>query len=669
MRAMLSKFLTHAVALAVIAGAVLLPAHAADEAGSAIVVLDGSGSMGGPLEGQTDVKFDMASRALLSLLPTALPQSRTGLVTFGNRRKGDCGDVSVAVEPAPGNMEQFSTVFGKIGPTGKGPLVAGLREAAKLFPAGSPGTLIVVHDDVDNCRQDVCAAATDLAKLNPKLAVHVITISLDPATTHKMSCLATATGGRSFDARDAESVEAALSEALKLARVIDPAAPAIAAVPEAAPAPEIEGPPSVHVSAALSADGAALTTPVQWRIFPAGTVAGAGQMPLKVATRAVLASELAPGSYEVEARLGYASARQTITVADRGQTRMRVSLEAANLKVSGSAGKNGEPLAAPVLTVIARNATPEGATGAAASKPIHVSHDAQSDLVLPAGTYSVSISDGLASKQQVITLSAGDSKSVDFQLGTGRLELSATNRDGGETLDGATFVISVDDPDAPQGRREVARSLAPRPSFVLAAGTYYVTVILGAAEIKDRLAIGTGDVVKRAIPLNGATVSLTAAVDPALAPAASPIVFRVLSTGKDERELARVNSQTGAAAVDLFLAQGSYRIEATMGRLNVKGRQEADIVAGPNVPLAIKIAASELTLLPAGSAAAGPPASWDLRDGQGRVVQRSLASRAQKTLLIAPGRYMVGIESGGTRIDKPVDLKPGDRQTLSIAPN
>ncbi len=633
------------------------PDTTASGPGTAVIVLDGSGSMGGPLEGQKDVKFDMASRALLQLLPTATPQSRTGLVTFGNRRKGDCSDVSVVVEPASGNVEQFRSAFGRIGPTGRGPLVAGLREAAKTIAPDTPGTLIVVHDDVDNCRQDVCAAAAELAKTDARLTVHVISISLDKTTSEKMSCLATVTGGRVFEARDAASVESAMSEALQLAKVLDAAAPA-AAVPDIAPAPETAGPPSVRLSAGLSGSGAALSSPILWRILAAGTP----EQVVKEATVPVLTSELPAGSYVIEARYGYASARKDIDVAATGQTAVRISLDAANVRISGSAGKAGEPLANPITTVSAID-------GTTAPRPLYVGQSGNADLVLPAGTYRVAIADGLAAKKQDITLAAGDTKSIEFPLGTGRLELSAISREGGAPLDGAVFTLSVDDPDAPQGRREVARSIAPRPAYVLPAGTYYVSAKLGAAEIKDRIAIGTGDVVKRAIALNGAWTSLSANLDTALAPASIPVAFRVISKGKDEREIAHANSKTGGTSTDVFLPQGSYRIEASIGRLNVKAQADAEVVAGPKAAFAVRVAASELTLIPSTGTSSGSPAAWDLRDGQGRIIQRSLVSLAQKTLLVAPGRYLVRIEAGGARTEQAVDLKPGERRTLPLGPN
>ena len=641
-------------------------------AGTAIVVLDGSGSMGGPLEGQKDVKFDMASQALLKLLPTAAPQSRTGLVTFGNRRKGDCSDADVAVPAASANLDQFTSVFSRIGPTGKGPLVQGVREAAKALPTDGPGTLIVIHDDMDNCRQDVCAAAADLAKITPKVTVHVITVSLDKTTSEKMSCLAAITGGRVFEGRDAASVESSLAEALRLARVIDPTVQAAPEAPQAAaPVPEAAGPPSVRLAAGLTAAGPALAAPVQWRILTVATPGEPGTPGeiVKQATVPVLTTELAAGSYVVEARYGLAQARQTIEVAAQGQTQTRVSLEAANIKISNVTIKGPGTLSGPLTPPMTPPMMTVSALGdkSAPPKPVYIGQEHQADLVVPAGSYRVSVRNGLAGKQQDITVAAGDVTPIDFSLGTGRLELSSQNREGGEPLEGTAFIIATDDPDAPQGRREVTRSAAPHPNFELPAGTYYVIAKLGAAETKERIAIGTGDVVKRAITLNGAWTKLTANFEGGLALKDIAVMCRILGKGKDGLEVARITSQNGAGTADIFLPQGSYRFECTVGHHNVTGATEVDVAAGPKATVTIAVAMSELTLLPVTGAAAAT--GWHVSDGQGRVVQRSAATRSQKILLVSPGRYVVRIEQRDDHLDKPIELKPGERRSVNLGPN
>ena len=65
------------------------------------------------------------------------------------------------------------------------------------------------------------------------------------------------------------------------------------------------------------------------------------------------------------------------------------------------------------------------------------------------------------------------------------------------------FSVVEDDPDAPKGRREVARSAARQADFVLPPGTYYVVARQGSVEARERLAVGPGDVVRRTLNVAG----------------------------------------------------------------------------------------------------------------------------------------------------------------------
>ena len=58
---------------------------------------------------------------------------------------------------------------------------------------------------------------------------------------------------------------------------------------------------------------------------------------------------------------------------------------------------------------------------------------------------------------------------------------------------------------------------------------------------------------------------------------------------------------------------------------------------------------------------------WNLSDGQGHVVQRSAAVRTQKVLLLAPGRYLVRIDSRDEHLDKPFNsYSAGMRLRLAV---
>jgi Ca-activated chloride channel homolog len=172
------------------------PAHAQPaEPPSVVVIFDGSGSMWGNIEGTRQVKLATARDGLRRALAKLPPQTRLGLASFGHRR-GDCSDVEMLVPPEPQSVEKVAASLEKLNPRGRGPLTTALRDAAKALGSG-PGrrSLILIHDDADNCQQDVCVAAAELR--NARLPVHVVGIALKPEDAAKMACLSRETGGGS----------------------------------------------------------------------------------------------------------------------------------------------------------------------------------------------------------------------------------------------------------------------------------------------------------------------------------------------------------------------------------------------------------------------------------------------------------------------------------------
>jgi Mg-chelatase subunit ChlD len=189
---------------------------------SLIIVFDGSGTMWGNMEGAKKSKLIIAREAVLRGLAKISPQTRVGLAAFGHRR-GDCGDVEVLRAPEPLDVPRISEPLEKLNPKGRGPLTLALREAAKAFPP-NPGkkSLILIHDDADNCQQDVCAEAAELRDAN--ITAHVVGLALKGEDAAKMACLPQITGGRFFPAPSANDVATAVEEAL-LSAARPPSAP------------------------------------------------------------------------------------------------------------------------------------------------------------------------------------------------------------------------------------------------------------------------------------------------------------------------------------------------------------------------------------------------------------------------------------------------------------
>src|SRR5262249_40245384 len=159
----------------------------AQEPASVIVVFDGSGSMAANIEGVRGSKVVLAREALRRALSKIAPQTRVGLVGFGHRR-GDCGDIELVRPLEPLDVARFAEALDKVNPRGRGPLTTALREAAKQLPPG-PGrrSLVLIHDDADNCAQNVCVAAEELRRAG--IVVHVVGLGLRPNDMAAMACL------------------------------------------------------------------------------------------------------------------------------------------------------------------------------------------------------------------------------------------------------------------------------------------------------------------------------------------------------------------------------------------------------------------------------------------------------------------------------------------------
>jgi Ca-activated chloride channel homolog len=634
--------------------------HAAEQTPTVMFLLDGSGSMWGPLGNERRAKFEISRETLAQTLARIRPDARLGLSSFGHRRRGYCGDVEVIVPPDANNLEKITAPLLKLNATGMGPIALGLRETAKAIGAAAPATIVMIHDDVDNCSPDTCAAATDIAKANPNLAIYSIGLGLGPQKLQQMSCVTNATHGRAYDAQDSAGLNSAIGEILKLADLEPGAAPAVVqdqASKKEQAAPPPEAPPGLYLTAGLGPDSATLESPVRWRI----TKAGPDGEVIRETRAAALIEKVPPGTYEVEARLGLASTHQSVDVKADTPTSVRLDLNAGVLKMLARAAKTAPPLPAPVFTV-----TPvDGGEAKKGAAPLWISREAQPEIVLPAGEYKVSAEDGLARQEQTVKIAAATGTTFDAMLATGRLELTAARGNGSDAADiaapGVTFIVYEDDPDAPQGRREVTRSAAPSPVFTLPAGTYYVTARASGAETKEQTAIGAGDVVKKTLPLNLAHLKLSAKADGAPSLEAMPLTYTVFRLDGEPREVMRTQTKEP----DLELAAGRYRIEAGLGATNVRAAAEVMLTAGQAQKVALKLDAGRVTLrLADAQGASAGDVFWEVRDDKRQPVMRS--SEPQPTALLAPGRYIVTSETRDKQLQGAFELKAGETRTLDI---
>lgn len=201
-------FLRLAALAACLCGA-LMPAAA--DAPRTIIVMDGSGSMWGQIDGRP--KLEIARKMVAKALG-GIPRDRElGLLAYGHREKGQCSDIELIVPPAAGTAPAILDAVNTMRFLGKTPLSEAVRQAADALRfTEEAATVVLVTDGLETCNADPCALGAELEAAGLDFTAHVIGFGLTKAEGAQVACLAGNTGGRYFDAGDADGLADALLE-------------------------------------------------------------------------------------------------------------------------------------------------------------------------------------------------------------------------------------------------------------------------------------------------------------------------------------------------------------------------------------------------------------------------------------------------------------------------
>ncbi|MEZ5751637.1 MAG: VWA domain-containing protein [Paracoccaceae bacterium] len=267
---------------------------------SAILVLDGSGSMWGQIDGVN--KIVIARDVVANLLSDLPADLRLGLTAYGHRRRGDCSDIETLIEPGTGNRDAIARAVNAINPRGRTPMTRAVVEAAEaLRYTEDAATVILVSDGIETCEADPCAIAAQLEAAGIDFTAHVVgfDVAAEPEARAQMQCIADQTGGRFLTADNAEELAAALTEVA-------------ATVAAPAPEPVVEPVATEHriLFSAIEAMGSnreGLSMGVVFEVLQGGAVVRSGSEEA--------AAELVPGDYLLRATR--IETEQTVDVAFR----------------------------------------------------------------------------------------------------------------------------------------------------------------------------------------------------------------------------------------------------------------------------------------------------------------------------------------------------------------
>lgn len=633
-----------ATAAAVAACIAVVPAAAA-EPPAVVVVVDHSRSMWGAMDGSKQPKYLLTRDALRAGLGKVGPQTRIGLAAFGHRRL-DCSDAEMVKAPEPLDIEKLMGPLEQLTPRGTGPLTLALREAARALTGDGPRSVVLIHDDADNCQVDLCSLAAELRAVGIK--AHVVGLGVKPADMAKMACLTQTTGGRHLNAQSSEQAVSLVEEVLSQAgagsgRPVQAAAQPSPGVTASAQIPTT-GPTALYLRALRAPNTEPQSDTLIW------TVAAESRPEIAIfeARAADPIVPVAPGRYIVEARDGAISVKQNVEVREGRPIAVNMVLNAGPVRIQALAQKTSSQLTDALITV-------SGIGG-----PLVLATKAgEVNALLPAGRYQARAELGLTRAEQTFTVAAGKPANLDIPLNVAFLQLSTTGGNAGP--EPSVLSVAEDDPDAPQGRRELARSAAQQVNFVLPPGTYYISARQGLVEARERLAIAPGEVVKRALSSAAGWLALSTKAPPASASANEQVSYRIVRLDGGPQDAVA----TSGAAPTVLLPSGRYRVEGSYGLMNVRIVRDIEIKAGQTQQLLLEPQVAVLRMRLAG--ATHGEIWWEVRDETGKGVWT--ASQIEPAGNLLAGRYLVRAETRDKRYERTVDLRPGDTKLLEIAPD
>lgn len=216
--------MTHLRSIALAASLLLAPnmLTGALAQSTSMFILDASGSMWGRLP-DNQMKIVAAREAMGELLG-ALPENiSTGLIAYGHRKKGDCGDIEVIQEAVAGGGAKIAARIGSLQPRGKTPISDSLQLAGdKLTGIEDPTTIVLVSDGIETCEGDPCAVAESLAQSQANLSIHVIGYAVDLKTKTQLQCVADKGRGKYFTADNLGELKTALATVTESIKTAEP---------------------------------------------------------------------------------------------------------------------------------------------------------------------------------------------------------------------------------------------------------------------------------------------------------------------------------------------------------------------------------------------------------------------------------------------------------------
>lgn len=173
-------------------------------------VLDASGSMWGRVH--NTAKIQIARKVMGEIVPALPKEVKVGLTLYGHRRKGDCNDIEIVIEPGSDDRQRLLDKVNSISPKGMTPIADSITMVVdKLKGCESETTIILISDGEETCQDNPCGVVKALKESGIKFILHVVGFDVTEDQREQLHCLSDAAEGNYFGAGDADSLLAALT--------------------------------------------------------------------------------------------------------------------------------------------------------------------------------------------------------------------------------------------------------------------------------------------------------------------------------------------------------------------------------------------------------------------------------------------------------------------------
>ena len=612
--------------------ALLVPSLAHAE-GKSIIVLDGSGSMWGQIDGRP--KLEIAREALAQVLGGLPAETEIGLMAYGHRTKGDCGDIELMVAPAKGTGPAITEAANAMKFLGKTPLSEAVKmAAAELRSTEEKATVILITDGIETCNADPCALGAELEASGVDFTAHVVGFGLTADEGKQVACLAENTGGKYIEAKDTSSLVEALQTAV--------------AEPEPEPVPEPEPQPAlpeknVKITLRLAAEDPELTDgPIVANTYYEFYTVGAGGKAGDYVGSTIhfeLTGTAPPGSYILRSINGPTVVEQPVEISATEVSTLDVVLNAGILSIKVLSEEGGAPDANGYFEMTG-NGIQTGGYG-------------EGFIVFPAGGYDLTATLGETSSIETVSITAGETLEKTIVLGIGIPVFTAYYAEGVPIEGQQSFDIYAAKVAMDGSRTRIATVYGAGSEVKLPPGDYVVVAGAGQAEVEMAFSVKPGERSDVAVILNAGLVAITVPNGKSL----DILQAKVALDGSRTR----VTTQYGDSFL-ITLPAGDY--------IAAVGADQAGAEAAFTVKPAER---TELTVaMPAGLAAVTSAGANEIEvfaakvglDGNRQRMFNAYAEVAEQ--LLPPGDYVAIATAGKASAEVAFTVKDGERSDVTV---